>query len=327
MRRRQFIALSSAAVVAGRLDASAQPKALPVVGVLSSLSPGPVARQVEVFRQALAEGGYEEGKTVSIEYRWAEGDYRRLPELAADLVKLEVSVIVTVGGDPAARAAKAATSKIPIVFMVGRNPKDFGLVASVNRPGGNATGVNFFVSETESKRIELLREVIPAAKSFAVLMNPQTADAATQLEDFKAAAAAFKMRLKIENAANDDEIKQAFASIAESKVDAVLVAADPFLNNRRDLIVSMAADRAIPTVYPLRDYAAAGGLVSYGASLTDGYHQVGIYAAKILRGANPGDLPVIQPTKFELVINLKTAQALGLTIPPTLIARADEVIE
>lgn len=325
MRRRDFIALGGFAAVAGSVSASAQQKA--VIGFLSSLSPGPIARQVEVFRQTLREAGYEEGKNVTVEYRWAKGDYRKLPELAKDLVHRGVNVIVTAGGDPAALAAKQATSAIPIVFMVGRNPKDFGLVASLNRPGGNATGVNFFVSETEAKRIELLREVVPTATSFAVLMNPNTADAATQLQDFRAIASTFHMRLEIQNATNDDEIKKAFASIAEAKVNAVLVAADPFLNNRRDLIISIAADRAIPTVYPLRDFAEAGGLISYGASLAAAYRQVGGYVVKILQGTSPTELPVVQPTKFELVVNLKTARALGLTISPILIARADEVIE
>ncbi len=279
------------------------------------------------FQAPALVSGFDEGKTVGIEYRWAEGQYDRLPDLAIDLVRRQVAVIVTVGGDPPALAAKAATSTIPIVFMVGRNPVKFGLVASLNRPGGNATGVNLYITETEAKRIELLRDLVPTATTLAVLMNPKTADAEIQASEVLAAARALRQQIEIMNASSELDIDTAFASLVQRKVGGLLVGADPFFNNRRDLIVSLAARYAIPTVYPLRDFADSGGLISYGTSLTDAYRQVGIYVGRILKGEKPAELPVVQPTKFELVINLKTMKVLGLKVPPTLLALADEVIE
>jgi len=292
-----------------------------------SISPAAVVRPLATFRQVLKETGFEEGKTVAIEYRWAEGQYDRLPDLAIDLVRRQVAVIVTVGGDPPALAAKAATSTIPIVFMVGRNPVKFGLVASLNRPGGNATGVNLYITETEAKRIGLLRDLLPTATTLAVLINPKTADAEIQLSEVLAAARALQQQIEVMNASSELDINVAFVTLAQRKIGALLVGADPFFNSRRDLIISLAARHAVPAIYPLRDFAVSGGLISYGTSLTDAYRQVGIYAGRILKGEKPGELPVVQPTNFEFVINLKTAKALGLQIPDKILAIADEVIE
>ena len=326
MKRREFITLFGGATVAWPLSARAQ-QATPVIGFLGSISPAAVVRPLATFRQALKETGFEEGKTLAIEYRWAEGQYERLPELATELVRRRVAVIVTVGGDPPALAAKAATSTIPIVFMVGRNPVKFGLVTSLNRPGGNATGVNLYITETEAKRIELLRDLAPTVTTIAVLMNPKTADAEIQVSEVLAAARALQQRIEVMNASSDLEIDTAFVTLAQQNICALLVGADPFFNNRRDLIISLAARHAIPAIYPLRDFADAGGLMSYGTSLMDAYRQVGIYAARILKGEKPGELPVVQPTKFDFVINLKTAKALRLQIPDKMLALADEVIE
>lgn len=305
----------------------AQQRMTPTIGFLGSLSAFAVARHLVTFRQALKEAGYEDGKNVAIEYRWAEGQFGRLPELASDLVRRGVAVIATVGGDPAALAAKAATSTIPIVFMVGRSPVKFGLVESLNRPGGNATGVNFFISETEAKRIELLRELIPAASKIAVLLNPNSADADIQISDYEMASRSLGQHLQVIRVSRDTEIESAIAALAQANTDALLIAADPFLMTHRNLVVGFATRHRIPAVYPLRDFAEAGGLVSYGASLSDAYRQTGAYVGQILKGAKPGELPVVQSTKFELVINLKAAKALNLTISPMLLARADEVIE
>jgi len=326
VKRREFIALLGGAAAAWPLTARAQP-ARPVIGFLGSISPAVVISPLSSFRRALNEAGFEEGKTVAIEYRWAEGHYDRLPDLAADLVRHHTAVIVTVGGDPPALAAKAATSTIPIVFIVGRDPVKFGLVASLNQPGGNATGVNLYITETEAKRIELLRDLLTTVMTLGVLMNPKTVDSEIQLSEVLTAARALQQRTEVVNASNELEIETAFLTLAQRKVGAILVGADPFFNNRRELIISLAARYAIPAIYPLRDFADSGGLVSYGTSLVDAYHQVGIYAARILKGERPGDLPVMQPTKFDLIINLRTAKALGLNVPDKLLALADEVIE
>ena len=326
MKRREFITLLGG-VAAWPLAARAQQAAKPVIGFLGSISPAAVIRPLSTFRQVLKEAGFEEGKTVAIEYRWAEGYYERLSELAADLVRHQVAVIITVGGDPPALAAKAATSTIPIVFIVGRDPVKFGLVASLNQPGGNATGVNLYITETEAKRIELLRDLLTTVMTLGVLMNPKTVDSEIQLSEVLTAARALQQRTEVVNASNELEIETAFLTLAQRKVGAILVGADPFFNNRRELIISLAARYAIPAIYPLRDFADSGGLVSYGTSLVDAYHQVGIYAARILKGERPADLPVMQPTKFDLIINLRTAKALGLNVPDKLLARADEVIE
>jgi putative ABC transport system substrate-binding protein len=327
VRRRDFIKVIVGSAAVWPVTMRAQQTTMPVVGLLGSLSPAAVARPLAALRQRLKDIGYEEGKTLIIEYRWAEGHYGRLPDLAADLVRRQVAVIVTVGGDPPALAAKAATSTIPIVFMVGRNPVKFGLVASLSRPEGNATGVNLFITETEAKRIELLRELVPKGTPLAALMNPKTADAEAQINDVLAAARTLQQQIEVMSASDEHEIDTAFATLAQRKIGGLLVGADPFFNNRRDLITSLATRYGIPAIYPLRDFADSGGLISYGTSLTDAYRQVGVYVGRILKGEKPADLPVVQATKFELVINLKTAKALGLIVPPMLLTSADEVIE
>jgi putative tryptophan/tyrosine transport system substrate-binding protein len=324
--RREFIvALGSAAT--WPLVAQAQQPSIPVIGFLSGLSAAAVARPLAAFLQGLRETGYVDGRNVAIDYRWAEGQYDRLPAFAADLVHRAAAVIVSLGADPAALAAKAATTTIPIVFLVGGDPVKLGLVASLNRPGGNATGVNFLVSEMSAKRLALLHELVPTASVLGVLINPKSAVAEAQVSDVQSAGRALGQRIEIANASNEGEIDMAFASFTQRKAGGLVIADDPFFNNRRDQIVSLAAHYALPTVYFFREFAASGGLISYGTSLMEAYHQVGVYAGKILGGANPTDLPVIQPTKFELVVNLKTAGALGLAVPQTLLVAADEVIE
>jgi ABC-type uncharacterized transport system substrate-binding protein len=327
MKRREFITLLGGAAAGWPLAARAQQPAIPVIGFIGSMSSAAVKRHIAAFREVLKENGYEEGKTIAIEYRWAEGQYELLPNLAADLVRRQVTAIVTVGGDLPALAAKTATSKIPIVFMVGRNPVKIGLVSSLNRPGDNATGVNLFITEMEAKRIGLLHELVPTATTLAVLINPKTTEADTQLSDAQAAARTLQQGIEVVNASTELDIETAFATLAQRKIGALLVGADPFFVNRRDLIISLATRYAIPTIYPIRDFADSGGLISYGTSLTDAYRQVAIYAVRILKGEKPGEIPVIQPTKFELVINLKTAKALNLAVPDKVLALADEVIE
>jgi len=300
---------------------------MPVIGFLNSLSATSMARPVASFLKGLEESGFVEKRNVIIEYLWAEGHYDRLPALAAEFVRRQVTVIAAIGGDPAALAAKAATSTIPIVFLVGRDPATLGLVSSLSRPGGNATGVNFFVTETEAKRLGLLHELVPAATTVGILMNPKTADAAVELDEMQAAAKRLHQTIDIVNASDEGETEAAFKAFHERNIGAVLVAADPFFNNRRDLIVALAARHAIPAIYPLRDFVDSGGLISYGTSLIDAYHQVAIDVARILHGETAAEIPVVQPTRFEMVINLKTAKALGLNLPSALLATADEVIE
>jgi putative ABC transport system substrate-binding protein len=264
---------------------------------------------------------------VAIEYRWAEGQYDRLPALAADLVRRRVSVIVSAGGDPAAQAAKAATATIPIVFVTGSDPVKVGLVTSFNRPNGNLTGVHVFLVGLGAKRLGLLHDLVPKAGLIAVLVNPNLAAAQIELRDVQEAAHSLGLQVHVLRAGTEGEIDNAFATLVREQADAVLVAADPFFTSRRDQIVALAARYALPAIYELREYTAVGGLMSYGTSLTDGYRQVGVYTGKILKGAKPADLPVLQPTKLDLVINLKTAKALGLEVPDKLLALADEVIE
>jgi putative ABC transport system substrate-binding protein len=326
MNRREFIAaLGSAAAWA--TPARPQNPPLPLVGFLSSLSVDALAGPVSAFRTGLKSVGYEDGKNIAVEFRWAGGHYDQLPALAADLVRARVAVIVTVGGDPPAFAAKAASSTIPIVFMVGRNPVELGLVGSLNRPGGNLTGINLLIAETESKRIETLRQLVPSASRFAVLINPKNADAKVQLTMLQSAAKALDQQIEVVDASTESDIEKAFTVLEQDAITGFLVVADPFFVNWWDRIILAANQLRIPGVYFLREFAQAGGSASYGVSLSDAYRQAGVYAGKILDGVKPAELPVVQPTKFDLVINLKTAKALGLDVPPTLLARADEVIE
>jgi putative ABC transport system substrate-binding protein len=325
--RRELLAALGGAAVAWPLAARAQQPAVPVIGFISSRGPGDSAGVVAAFHRGLNETAFVEGRNVAIEYRWAEGQYHRLPALAADLVRRRVNIIVSAGGDPAAQAAKAATATTPIVFVTGSDPVKVGLVTSLNRPEGNITGVHVFLLGLGAKRLGLLHDVVPQADLIAVLVNPNLMDAETQLRDVQEAARSLGLQVHVLRAGTEGEIDNAFATLAQERTQAVLVGADPFFTSRRDQIVALAARYAVPAIYELREYAAVGGLMSYGTSLTDGYRQVGVYAGKILKGAKPADLPVLQPTKLELVINLKTAKMLGLAIPPGVLAIADEVIE
>jgi putative ABC transport system substrate-binding protein len=327
VNRREFITLVGSAAAAWPLAARAQQGAMPVVGFLGTASPRPFAHLVAGFRRGLQETGFVEDRSVVIEYRWAEGHYDRVPALAADLVRRQVAVIVTVGGETSAAAAKAATATIPIVFNTGTDPVRLGLVASLARPGGNATGVNIFTTELAEKRLGLLRDLVPSATTVAVLLNPNFAAAVANVRESEAAARAIGKEVVIFNASGDAEIETAFAKIVLARPGALLVGADPFFNSRRGLIVALAARHAIPAIYEWREFAEAGGLISYGTSLMEAYRQQGIYAGRILKGEKPADLPVVQLSKFELVINLNTAKALGLAIPPGVLAIADEVIE
>ncbi len=326
MKRRDLLTLL-AGVIAWPFAARAQKKPLPVIGYLSGSSAGPSAPFVAAFRHGLSDTGYVEGQNVAIEYRWAEGSYDRLPALAAELVGRSVDLIVASGGPPAAQAAKRATSTIPIVFASGDDPVATGLVASLARPGGNLTGVSFLVADLNPKRLELLSELVPQAKVIALLVNPKLPETDRVMRDVQEAARAKGLQLPILKASDESEIDAAFATLVQLHVGALLVGSDPFLNSRREQLVALASRHAVPAIYAWREFAASGGLISYGASFTADFRQLGIYAGKILKGAKPADLPVEQPTRFELVINLKTAKALGITVPPSLLARADEVIE
>src|SRR5262245_61460720 len=328
VRRREVIALLSGAVAAWPVALRAQQAAMPVIGWLHATSPESSANRVAAFRRGLNETGYFEGQNVAVEYRWAEGRYQRFPELAAELVRRQVSVIVTPGNPVAANAAKAATSTIPIVFAIGGNPVEYGLVASLARPGGNVTGINFFVTELAAKRLGLLRELLLTANRVGVLVNPANPPTAqSTVRDVQTAADDIGLQVHILNAGTIREIDAAYPSLVRQRADALLVAGDGFFNSRRVQLAMLAVRHAIPATYSAREYAEAGGLMSYGTNFADTDRQVGIYTGRILKGAKPADLPVLQSTKFELVINLQAARMLGLEVPPLLLARADEVIE
>ena len=327
MKRREFIALLGGMVAAAPLSALAQQPAMPVIGWLSSASAGDFEDILAAFRQGLKEGGYEEGRNVAIEYRWAANVFDRLPALAADLVRQRVTVIVTTGLHLPAQEAKAATTTIPIVFMSGNDPVEFGLIKSLSRPEGNVTGVSMVASSLGPKQLGLLRDLAPKATAFALITSPANPNSKALVEGLQAAAGAHGIRLESLTASTEREIDAAFDALIARRAEALVVANDTFLRSRTEQIVALAARHAIPAIYPFRQYVAAGGLVSYGTSLTHAIREVGIYTARILGGAKPAELPVLQPTKFELVINLKTAKALGLTIPSGMLAIVDEVIE
>jgi putative ABC transport system substrate-binding protein len=324
--RREFITLLGGAAAAWPLAARAQQAAMPVIGFLNPGSPDTMADRMRGFRQGLRESGYIEGDNVTIAYRWAENQMDRLPELAADLVHRRVSVIAAFATAPAF-AAKAATTTIPIVFLAPEDPVRFGLVASLARPDGNLTGINLFTGELSAKRLEILREMVTGATHVAVLVNPTNPTMETTVRDVEAAARATGLQVQVFNASTSGEIDAAFASFARERPDAVFVQLDVFLNSRRAQLVNLASRHALPATYANRDFAEMGGLMSYGANIADAFRQVGVYAGRILKGAKPAELPVVQASKFELVINNQTARMLGLTVPPTLLATADEVIE
>jgi putative ABC transport system substrate-binding protein len=326
VRRREFIALLGAA--AWPAAARAQQPTMPVVGLVNGRSAEDAARNAAAFRQGLSETGHVEGQNVVIEYRWVEGQYQRLPSIMADLVRRGVAVIATPGFTAGAQAAKAATTTIPIAFGVGEDPVKLGLVASLGRPGGNATGINFFTGEVVTKRLGLLHQLVPKAVRIAVLVNPaQAAITETTLRDLPDAARAIGLEIQVFNASTSREIEEAFATLVRDRADALFVAADGLFLSRRALFATLAARHGIPAAYNFREEAEAGGLMSYGTNTLEGWRQVGAYTGKILKGAKPAELPVLQLAKFELVINLPTARMLGLEVPPTLIASADEVIE
>jgi putative tryptophan/tyrosine transport system substrate-binding protein len=325
VKRREFVLLLGGAISAARV-LRAQQRAMPVVGFLGVSSPGPTAPYVAAFEQGLSEAGWVEGKNVAIEFRWAEALYDRLPALAADLVGRKVDVIAAFGGIPAAVAAKSATSTIPIVFTVG-DPVELGLIASLARPGGNLTGVSTMAPELISKRLELISELVPQAGVIALLVNPNNSNTERIIGDMQEAAHTKGVQLRVLKAGSESEIDAAFASLVELHAGALVVGGDPFFESRREQLVALAARHAVPAIYQWHEFAVAGDLISYGASLTALYRQVGIYAGKILNRAKPADLPVEQPTRFELVVNLNTAKALGLTVPPSILSRANEVIE
>jgi putative tryptophan/tyrosine transport system substrate-binding protein len=326
--RRTFLTALGGAAASAILPiaARAQQPAMPVIGFLNSISSGDGVDLVSAFRDGLRESGFVEGQNVAIEYRWAEGHYDRLPTLATELVRARVAAIAATGGTVSGLAAKAATATIPIVFTTGDDPVKTGLVTNLNRPAGNITGVVTLANQLGAKRLELLHQVVPKAETIAVLLNP-TSSSKAQLSDVQQAAAILGVKLNVLSASTERGIDQAFASLAQQRADALIVGVDPFFNGRRDQVIALAAKDAIPTIYFFRGFATAGGLMSYAPSLVDAYRQTGVYIGRVLKGMKPSELPVMQPTKFEFVINLKTAKALGLTVPQTLLVAADEVIE
>jgi putative tryptophan/tyrosine transport system substrate-binding protein len=327
VNRREFITLLGGAAAAWPLAARGQQPAMPAVGFLSSRSADDSTRATAQFRQGLAEAGYVEGRNVAIEFRWAQGQFNRLPTLAAELVRRPLAVLAAVGGAQTPRAAMAATTSIPIVFGIGEDPVKEGLVPNLNRPGANVTGATFFTAILGAKRLGLLRDLVPGAEVIALLVNQNSSQGQGQIKDVQEAARGLGQRLVVLNGGSDEEIDAAFAGLAQQQVGALMVGSDPFFDPRRGRLIALVARHAVPALYHFRDYPLEGGLLSYGASIADLYRQVGEYVGRVLKGDKPADLPVMLPTKFELVINLKTAQALGLAIPPGVLAIADEVIE
>jgi putative tryptophan/tyrosine transport system substrate-binding protein len=327
MNRRAFITLLSGAVAGWPLAVRAQQAAMPVIGILASVSPAPYASYIAAVKEGLRQTGYVEGRNVAIEYRWAEGQYNRLPQQAIELVDRGIAVIILVGGGPTTAAAKAATATIPIVFVMGEDPVKSGAVASLNRPGGNATGVSLLTVAMEAKRLQLLHELMPNAAVVAIIVNPNNPQADEQLQELQAAARTLGVQVEAFKAGSPSEIDAAFAKLVERRASALHIAADAFFNTRREQFVVLSARHALPAVFHFREFAAAGGLMSYGPSLTDAYRQEGIYAGRILKGEKAAEMPVQQAVKIELVINMQTARALGLTVPLPLLGRADEVIE
>jgi putative tryptophan/tyrosine transport system substrate-binding protein len=327
LKRREFISLLAGTAAAWPLAARGQQPAMPLIGFLSSRSADDSARVVAAFRQGLAETGYVDGRNVAIEFRWAQGQFDRLPALAGELVRRPVAVLAAVGGFQTARAVKAETDTIPIIFGIGEDPVKEGLVPNLNRPGANVTGATFFTSLLGAKRLGLLRDLVPKAEVFALLANQNSSQGQGQIKDVQEAAQGLGLRLVVLNGSSDEDIDAAFAGLGEQKVGALLVGADPFFDPRRDRLVALAARHRVPAIYQFRDYALAGGLMSYGASITDLYRQVGVYVGRVLKGDKPADLPVMLPSKFELVINLKTARSLSIDISPNMLSLADEVIE
>jgi putative tryptophan/tyrosine transport system substrate-binding protein len=327
MRRRDFIAFVGGALAARPLPAGAQQQGLPVIGFLSARSPGEAASVLAAFRQGLGQTGYFEGENVTLEYRWAEGKYDRLPAMAAELVERQVTVIAATGGEPSGLAAKASTTTIPIVCTLGGDAVEAGLVPHLNRPGGNITGVTIIGVEMGPKRVELAHQLVPNARTLAMLINSKFPMALVEMRDMQAAAQSLGLAITVADANGESEIDAAFARLVRDKVGALIINTDPLLLGEREQIVQLAARHQIPTLYFLREFVDAGGLMSYGPNIHNGYRQAGIYVGRILKGEKVGELPVVQPTKFDLVINLRTARTLGLEIPTILLVRADEVIE
>jgi putative ABC transport system substrate-binding protein len=327
LQRREFITLLGGAAAAWPIAARAQQAAIPTIGYLSTRSPGEAKYTTDAFTQGLNESGYVEGRNLAIEFRWAELQYDRLPALASDLVRRQVAVIGAVGGAHSGLAAKAATSTIPFVFVSAGDPVTFGLVTSLNRPGGNVTGISMITVALASKRLELLHELVPAPAVIAMLVNPTSPYAESETKDVMASARALGRQVHVLNASTGQEIDSAFTTLVQQGAGALLVSGDPFFDSQRDRLIVLAAHYAVPAIYQWREFATIGGLMSYGTSILDAYRRSGIYVGKILKGAKPTDLPVMQPTKFEFVINLKTSKALGIEIPSKLLTFADEVIE
>jgi putative ABC transport system substrate-binding protein len=327
MRRREFLTLIGGAAAGWPVVMRGQQPAMPVIGFLSSRSPVESHGVVAAFRQGLGEAGFVEGQNLAIEFRWAEGRYDRLSALASDLVRLQVVALFAAGGEPSARAAKAATSTIPIVFSAVNDPVRLGLVASLNRPGGNVTGMSMFAADLGAKSVELLKELVPAVTVIAYLVNPLSPSAGVYSNEAVMASSSLGVQVHVLNASTERDLDEAYAALVKLGAGGLVVVGEPFLDSQRDKIVALSARYAIPAIYTFREYVAAGGLMSYGASLTEAYRRAATYLGRILKGEKPADLPVQQATKLELVINLKTAKSLGLTVPPALLSRADEVIE